>query len=503
MKIARLAFGVGALTFISRVFGYIRDIAIAFFLGASVFNDAFIIALRLPNMFRSIFGEGALSSAFVPLFASKLKRDGKEEAIGFARNIQIILLIIITIFSGLMMYFMSDVVKLLAPGYADNPEIISLATNLGMISFPYIIFISMMAFYGGISNSLGNYMPFASAPIILNILLIIFIFFGHSQIEKAYWLTISLPIAGVFEMLWVMYFVYRRIGLIKLVRPKIDEDTKLLLKRVLPGIIGSGISQINIVVSTIIASFVMSGVSYLYYADRIYQLPLAVIGTALGTVMLPELSKKYAKSDLSKFKAIQNQASTFSMFLTLPAAFGIAAIAPEIIGALFQYGAFTQAATNETAAALSVFALGLPMYCFIKIFSSAFFAIGDTKTPVKIAAIVLIINVVVSFTLLPFFRHVAVAIGSVAASYVNAVLLGYMLDKQGLYTAYKQSLIRTLKLLLASSIMLALIIAAKYTLIIESKILELAVYIIIGSISYFASCYWLRAYPVRRLWRKR
>ncbi len=331
MKIARLAFGVGALTFISRIFGYVRDIAIAFFLGASVFNDAFIIALRLPNMFRSIFGEGALNSAFVPLFYNKLKNEGTAGAISFARNVQVILIVTLIIFSCIMMYFMKDIVMLLAPGYVDNAEVIELATSLGVISFPYIIFISLMAFYGGISNALGNYMPFASAPIILNVILIIFIFFGESQVEKAYWLTISLPLAGICEMLWVMYFVYKRIGSIKLKCPRIDEDTKLLLKRILPGIFGSGISQINIVVSTIIASFVTGGVSYLYYADRIYQLPLAIIGTALGTVMLSELSSKYAKSYITKFRAIQNQAIAFSLFLTLPAALSIAILSSEII----------------------------------------------------------------------------------------------------------------------------------------------------------------------------
>jgi putative peptidoglycan lipid II flippase len=501
MRIARLAFGVGALTFISRIFGYIRDIAIAFFLGASIFNDAFIIALRLPNIFRSIFGEGALSSAFVPIFSNKLKHDGEQKAKRFASNIQTILLIVTLLFSAVMMYFMADIVRLFAPGYIDNPEVINLATSLGFISFPYIIFISMMAFYGSISNTLGKYMPFASAPIILNILLIAFIFLGDSQEEKAYWLSISLPIAGIFEMLWVMYFVYMRVGLIKLKTPKIDEDTKLLLKRIIPGIISSGVSQINILISTIIASFVASGVSYLYYADRIYQLPLAIIGTALGTVMLPELSKKFAKSDIAKFKVIQSQAVVFSMFLTMPAAFGIIAIAPEIIAALFQYGAFTQTATAGTAAALRVFAFGLPMFCFIKVFSAAFFAVGDTKTPMKVAALVLIANIAFSFLLLPFLRHVAVAVGSVVASYINAVLLGYLLDKRGLYAVYKQFIIQTFKILAASVTMFAIVIMAKNILNVESRVLSLLLYLSIAFITYFSACFALKV-PVKKLMRK-
>ncbi len=501
MRIARLAFGVGALTFVSRIFGYVRDIAIAFFLGASIFNDAFIIALRLPNIFRSIFGEGALSSAFVPIFSSKLKRDGEHEAIKFASNVQTILLIVVSVFAAIMMFFMGDIIKVFAPGYIDNPEVIILASNLAVISFPYIVFISMMAFYGGISNTLGNYMAFASAPIILNILLIISIFFGDSQIDKTYWLTISLPIAGVFEMLWVLYFVYRKIGFIRLRWPHIDDDTKLLLKRLLPGIVSSGVSQLNILISTVIASFVISGVSYLYYADRIYQLPLAIIGTALGTVMLPELSKKFAKSDITKFKVIQNQAVIFSMFLTLPAALGIIALAPEIIATLFQYGAFTGKATRETAAALVVFALGIPMFSFIKIFSAAFFAVGDTKTPMKIAAAVLIVNVVLSFILLPFFRHVSVAIGATVASYINAVLLGYILDKRGLYTLYKQSIMQILKIAAASLVMLAAIMITKNILTVETRVLSLLIYLSIAGITYFGVCTLLKS-PIRKFLRK-
>ncbi|MCE2991686.1 MAG: murein biosynthesis integral membrane protein MurJ [Candidatus Jidaibacter sp.] len=485
MKIARLAFGVGALTFISRILGYVRDVAIAFFLGAGLFNDAFVIALRIPNMFRSIFGEGALNSAFVPIFTKKIKQEGEGGAIKFASNVQTILLIITTIFSALMIYFMNGVVELIAPGYSSNPEALSLITNLGRISFCYIIFISMMAFYGGISNSFGNYMPFASAPIILNVILILFIFLGNSQEQKAYWLTISLPIAGIFEMLWVMYFVYKHMGIISIQRPVMDSDTKLLLKRMLPGIIGSGISQINIVVSTIIASFVASGVSYLYYADRIYQLPLAIIGTALGTVMLPELAKKYASGDVKKFKVMQNQALVFSLFLTMPASLGILAIAPEIISLLFQHGAFDQQATNGAAAALEVFALGLPAFCIIKIFSAAFFASGDTKTPVRIAAVVLLINIVISIVLLPLFQHVAVAIGAVVASLVNAGLLGYFLKRKSLYFCYKKSYVKIAKIIGASFLMYLCILILKNFVHSLPLLAQVCAYMSVSSLIYF------------------
>ncbi|MDF3047245.1 MAG: virulence factor [Candidatus Midichloriaceae bacterium] len=487
MKIAKLAFGVGALTFISRILGYVRDVAIAFFLGAGLFNDAFVIALRIPNMFRSIFGEGALNSAFVPIFTKKIKQEGEAAGVKFASNVQTILLIITTIFSALMIYFMGTVVELIAPGYSSNPEELSLITNLGRISFSYIIFISMMAFYGGISNSMGNYMPFASAPIILNIILILFIFLGNSQEQKAYWLTVSLPIAGIFEMLWVMYFVYKRVGVISIVRPVIDVDTKILLKRMIPGIIGSGISQINIMVSTIIASFVASGVSYLYYADRIYQLPLAIIGTALGTVMLPELAKKYASGEVRKFKVMQNQALVFSLFLTMPASLGILAIAPEIIALLFQHGAFDQQATHGAASALEVFAVGLPAFCIIKIFSAAFFAVGDTKTPVRIAAIVLLINVVISIILLPFFHHVAVAIGAVIASFINAVLLGYFLKRKSLYFCYRKSYVKIAKIIGASLLMYLCILILKSFVYSLPLLAQVCSYIIVSGVVYFGA----------------
>lgn len=499
MKIARLAFTVGFFTLISRIFGYIRDVAIAFFLGASALNDIFIIALRLPNMFRTIFGEGAFSAAFIPIFSSKLKKDGAVAAKEFAQKTQILLIIALIIFTIIMTIFMAPIMSFMAPGYTHDPEMMSLAVTLGRISFPYIIFVSLMAFYGGITNAMGNFKIFASAPIIMNIVLVLFVCLGNTQLDKVYWLTYGLVVSGILEMLWVLYFARKMLGNIKLIKPIMDPQLKPLFKRIVPGIFGSGIAQINILVSTMIASFVASGVSYLYYADRIYQLPLAIIGTALGTVMLPMLSKRTAIEDRSKFKVLQNNAILFSLYLTIPATILILLFATPIIGLLFEYGEFSKESTTNVAFALQIFALGLPMYSLTKICTSAFFAIGDTKTPVKISALSIVANIIISFTFLPLLSYASVALGSVVASYVTVLLLCRKLILMNMFVTYKQALVKSLKLCgVAGSLgFIALIILMASN--IESYLYTLLLFGPIYCVLYLGICHFSKIYKIKKL----
>lgn len=460
MKLIRLVIGVGSLTLVSRIFGYIRDVLLAFFLGASVLNDIFIIALRLPNMFRTIFGEGALSAAFVPILSKKIKSGSQNDVKQLVQGTQNLLILCLIALSSIMIIFMPLVVTLLAPGYSSNPELFDLAVDLSRIAFPYIIFISLMAFYGGVANCYGNYFYFASAPIWLNIVLIIFVMFGDTALSKTYYLSYGLLVAGIIEMLWVYQLIYKRFGYLSVFKMSVTNDIKVLLKKMLPGIFGSGIAQINLMITTILCSFIPSGISFLYYADRISQLPLALLGTALGTVLLPELSKR--SQEIKKFKAIQSKAYIFALFISLPITALLIGLSQEIVELLFEHGSFDHTATIETAAALTMLAIALPMFILIKVLTSCFFALGDTRTPVIISAISLPLNILVGLISLPIMRHVGIAFASVISSYFIVVTLAYLLNKKGGMALYAKTIKQSLKIASVSLMMLALIYIVKH-----------------------------------------
>lgn len=449
-KLIKSTIEVALLTFISRIFGYARDMIIAFFLGATVLNDIFIVALRLPNMFRSVFGEGAFSAAFVPLFSKKLKTDSEEQIKNYLKTVQSALILALLVFTVVMVIFMPYIIQIIAPGfYNESLESYDMLVFLARITFPYIIFISLMAFYGGIANSYGNYAYFAAAPIILNLVLLTSCLFGTTPQDKVFSLCIGTVIAGILEMIFVMWFVVKRLSFIPITLPQITPDIKILFTKILPGIIGSGIAQINIFITTVIASLTTGGISYLYYADRIYQLPLALIGTALGTVLVPILSKTAHIQSHSKFKAMQNRALVFSMFLALPCTAILIIIPSELISLLFERGEFTKHATLETAIPLAIFALALPAFIASKIYISCFYSIGDTKTPVRIAAISVTINIITGLSLMPLLGHIAVAIGALVSSYFTLYALILNLNKRKLIGFYNQSAYKLGRILLA------------------------------------------------------
>lgn len=486
MSLYKNAFTVGGLTLISRIFGYVRDVLFAAILGASALNDAFIIAFRLPNLFRTIFGEGAFNASFVPLF-SALQDKNKSKAMKFAQTVQTLLLLALILLSTLMIIFMPEFMLLTAPGYYANKEAFDLIVFLGRITFPYIIFVSIMAFYGGILNSLNKYFAFAAAPILLNVVFILAVPFVYLFPTPAHTLSTAAIVAGVAEMLWMMYFAHKEGFLIKLTKPVITDDVKKMFCRMGPGLLGSGVAQINIWVSTIIASYIIGGNSFLYYADRIYQLPLAIIGTAMGTVLLPVLSKSFASGNVKEAIATQNKAIDFCMLLTIPAFMGIAFLAHDIIYILFEHGNFTSDATAKTASALFIFSFGLPAYVLIKVFSSNFFANGDTKTPVYIASISLVINIVVSLVFLPVYQHVAIAFGSVAAAWFNSAALWVIAHNRRKYKMEKEMFIRLMKIIISSLLMvITLFITYSITHYLH-EVFALILMITIGAMAYLGS----------------
>lgn len=434
MKIYRAFATVGGLTLVSRVLGFIRDIMIAGVLGSGHVADAFFVAFRFPNLFRRLFGEGAFNSAFVPLFAKKLEGDGREAARRFASQAMSGLTMILLVLSAFCMLAMPWLMYGLAPGFVDNPDKFDLAVVLSQIAFPYLLCMSLVALLSGVLNSDGRFAESASVSIVLNLTLMaalaIALALGYRNDANAgRALAWGVFAAGILQLLLLVWGA-RRAGLMpRLVRPVWSEDMRRLVTLGIPGVIAGGITQINILIGTVIATLQPGAVSQLYYADRVYELPLAIIGIAVGVVLLPEVSRALRAGDMAAVQDSQNRSLEFAMLLTVPAAVAIAVIAQPIVRVLFERGAFTPADTYATSFALAIFALGLPAFVLIKVFSPAYFAREDTKTPMRYAGISLTANTAGSIALFFLFRHLGwmphlgIAVATVVGGWLNAWLL--------------------------------------------------------------------------------
>jgi len=434
MSLMRSAAVVGGMTIISRILGFVRDVLIASVLGTGLVADAFFVAFRFPNLFRRLFAEGAFNSAFIPLFAKRLEGEGEQQARNFGEEVLSVLTFTLIVFTVIAEIFMPLLVYLLAPGFVDNPEKFDLAVMLTRIAFPYLLFMSLVAFLSGVLNSLGRFAAAAAAPILLNVVLISLLAFAAFASEKqqvGYLLVWGVSLAGFLQFL-MLVIAARRSGMaFKLRRPRLTPGVRRLIALGIPGVIAGGITQINIMIGTIIASMQDSAVSFLYYADRIYQLPLGVIGIAIGVVLLPEIARQLRGGKDNEAEASQNRAMEFSMLLTLPAAVALVVIPEPILMVLFERGAFSNEATVATASALMAFAFGLPAFVLNKIFSPGFFAREDTKTPMHFAGVAMAVNVVASLALFPYFQHVGIAIATSLAGWINVILLGVTLYRRG------------------------------------------------------------------------
>ena len=462
---------VGGLTMVSRVLGFVRDILIAGALGSGAIADAFFVAFRFPNLFRRLFGEGAFNSAFVPLFAKRLEGEGEAAAKSFAEEAMSGLLMVLVIVSALAMLAMPWLMMLLAPGFATDPEKYALAVDLTRIAFPYLTCMSLVALLSGVLNSMHRFWAAAAAPILLNVVLIsaigLAIALGYARRPEAgYVLAWGVFVAGLAQlaMLWI---AVRRAGLhLRIRRPRYTEGVQRLVQLGIPGLISGGITQINIVVGTIIASLQAGAVSYLYYADRLYQLPLGIVGVAVGVVLLPDLARRLRAGDHVAAMDSQNRSMEFALLLTLPAAVALAVAAEPIIQVLFERGAFTATDTPKTAAALAAFAFGLPAFVLIKVFQPAFFAREDTRTPMRYAGVNMVVNVIGSVALFFLFQHlgypphVGIALATTIAAWINAAMLFLTLKRHGDFE-FDGRLVRNLPLIgLASGLMGGVLYAA-------------------------------------------
>ena len=439
-------------TIISRLLGYLRDILIAVFLGAGPLADAFFVAFRIPNTFRRLFSEGTFNAAFVPSYSSLI--DSKKKSQKFANNIFTLLVIGLFFLVLIIEIMMPLFVFLIAPGFEGDYQKMELAITLTRITFPFLIFISLASFFSAILNSHNKFAVASATPIILNILLIGVLLFGKIlNDELVYYLSYAVTISGILQFIFLYFFVKKYLSLKISLSFKIDNKVKLFFKKLLPSIFSSGVTQINILVGTIIASFQASAVSYLYYADRIYQINLAIAGIAIGTVILPQLSKHVQSNKKDKINLIQNKALELSLFLSIPAALALLIASEEIISSLFGYGSFNELSVMNSAKALFYFAIGLPAFSLIKIFSAFFFARHNTKIPFYISLTSVLLNVFISVVFFKEVGFIIIPIATTISSWFNAILLFIFLKIKDLFSFNLVFLNRFIKILLASVLM--------------------------------------------------
>ena len=440
-------------TLISRILGYVRDILIAIFLGTSIFADAFFVAFRIPNTFRRLFSEGAFNSAFIPSFAGEIAKN-KIEADNFAQNVFNLLFIILLILVLVAEIFMPQLIFLIAPGFYKDPEKFNLAIDLSRITFPFLFFICLASFFGAILNSYNKFAAAAAAPIILNIVLIGSLLFSQLiNISNVLILSYAVSFAGFLQLVVLLFFARKHFKVILKIKFQINDKIKLFFKKLLPSIFSSGVTQINILVGTIIASFQTGAVSYLYYADRVYQINLAIAGIAVGTVMLPELSKHIKNNNFEKATNLQNRALEFCLFLSIPAALALVLASKQIITSLFGYGSFDSNSVNNTSVALTYFAFGVPAFSILKIFSNFFFARNDTKLPFYASVVSVILNIIISVSLFGKLGFVIIPIATSISAWINVIFHFYFIKKRNLHNFDSKFLYKLPRILLSAVVM--------------------------------------------------
>ncbi len=499
MSLLRNFATVGGATLSSRVLGFVRDVLIAAVLGTGAVADAYFVAFRFPNLFRRLFAEGAFNSAFIPLFARALEGEGRRAARKFAEEALSGLVLVLLLVIAVAEIAMPVLMYVLAPGFIADAGKFDLAVLLTRIAFPYLLFVSVLALLSGVLNGLRRFAAAAFAPTLLNVVLIAALVAIEAagldaSPDAGFWLCWAVLVGGIAQLVMVIIALKRTGFRLGFRRPRMTPGMRRLVELGIPGVISGGITQINILVGTMIASLQAGAVSYLYYADRIYQLPLGVVGIAIGVVLLPELARRLKAGDIEAAERQQNRSLEFAMVLTLPAAIALMVIAGPVIQVLFERGAFTAEDTRASAAALAGFGLGLPAFVLIKVFSPGFFAREDTRTPMYFAAAGVAVNIAGSLALFPFFGHVGIAVATSLAGWVNAGLLFATLRQRGQWRSDAALRRRLPRILLASAIMgslvygLAVLVAPMFAAgsAFSGQVLALAGIIVAGMAAFFA-----------------
>jgi len=484
------------LTLISRLLGFLRDVLMAKFLGAGLVSDVFFVAFKLPNFFRRLFAEGAFSAAFVPIFCGLLGNGQSEQkrelAKRFAEDALAVLISVLMVFTVVMLIAMPWFMYLLAPGFDEDPVKFDMAIRLSRITFPYLMLISIVALVGGVLNGLGRFAVGAAAPILMNLTLIgSLAFFNSDTFYTGEMLARAVTIAGIVQLVWMIYGLGRAGVSLRLLIPKITPKVKELGRVMFPIALGAGVMQINLVVDIVLSSFLPEGsLSFLYYADRLNQLPIGVIGVAVGTVLLPTLSRSLGAGKKSRAVYDQNRAMEAALLLTIPASFALFLIPEPLITVLFQRGAFDAHDTAATAFALMAYVTGLPAYVLVKVLAPAFFSRKNTKTPVVIGTIALVVNFVLNVILMQFLAHIGLALATSIASWVNVAMMYRWLYKRNHFRLDSRLMKKIPRIILASALMGVVIFAATYFLkddftmgILKSGFLVLGL-VVVGFLTY-------------------
>ncbi|RZM36719.1 MAG: murein biosynthesis integral membrane protein MurJ [Sphingomonas sp.] len=461
MNLTKALGSVGGLTLASRILGLVRDALLARFVGAGFASDAYLIAFRLPNMFRALFAEGAFSAAFIPMFNRKVgDKDGRglPDGIAFAEDALSVLLPTLIVMTALLEVAAWPVTWLLTFGFnGASPERFAFVVHLSRLMLPYLLLISLVSLLGGILNSLHKFWVNAAAPILLNATLIaaLLLFHAHDPLLTARNQAIAVTVSGALQLLWLIY-ACRTSGIrLRLKRPQLNPDVRKLMSLIWPAAAGAGAVQINLVVSTALAAALLpaGSVSYIYFADRLNQLPLGLIGIGLGTVLLPTISRQLGRGEELQAMETQNRGMELALFLTLPATVALIVCSMPIVGALFQHGKFSAQDSLFTAQSLAAFSIGLPSYILVKVLTPGYYARSDTKTPVRYATLSMVVNLGLNLLLIKPLGHMGPPLATAVASTVNVALLYRTLVARGHFTADARLVRRTWRLLVAALLM--------------------------------------------------
>jgi putative peptidoglycan lipid II flippase len=491
------AFTVGMWTMASRILGFARDILIAAILGTSPVADAFFVALRLPNLFRRLFGEGAFNAAFVPSISAILHTEGMEAAAGFAEEATAVMVFWLGSITVVGEIFMPWLLYVLAPGFSGNHGKFALAVALTRIMFP-----CLTALFSGVLNAMGRFAAAAAAPLLFNIFSIAFMLgLTPYMANPGYALAWGVTVSGVAQLL-LLIFAMRRAGMrITLPRPRLTHRMRKLFRRMAPGLVGAGVTQLNVSIDIIIGTLLPAGsVSILYYADRVNQLPLGVIGTAAGTALLPVVARQIALGDESGAISTLNRALESVLILTLPAAIGLSVAALPVMNVLFVRGAFTSHTAVLAAHSLAAFAIGLPLFALVKILTPGFFGRGDTVTPLKIGIAAVLLNLGMNLIFMHPLKAVGPALATSLASAFNAILLAGILHRRGQFKLDEPAKRRVPRILAAGALMAAALAGTEHLLpVAKTTIPEFLLLTLIGGIVYAGGGVLLGAFDLTEL----
>lgn len=499
MKLVKAMAMVAGTTGISRVVGFIRDMMTAYFLGAGPVADAFVVALKLPNFFRNVTAEGAFSVSFVPIYSQTLTEQGEEKAQNFAGQALSVMMVYLSIFTVVMMMAMPWVLHVIAPGFEGNSERYDLAVHFARVTFPYLMLMSVASLMGGVLNAHEKFGPFAAASIFFNLCQVGVMLFARDMFATVgHALSWAVTASGVVQIVWLMWHLKRNNIRLPILRPRITPEIRRLFKTMGPGVMAAGIVHINLFADITIASFFGTGViSGLYYADRLFQLPLGVVGIAVGTALLPMLTKSFTSGNDGEANDLFNRSLEYCLFLTVPAAMAMAVLNSELVTTLFQHGAFTAEDAHITVMALACLSMGLPAYVGIKVFLSAYWARHDTMTPAKISALMALANIVAALVLTFIIGPVGIALATAISGWVQCFILWRGLRGDPA-TGFDKRLINVVPRIFACSAVMAVVLFGMTQVMVPffdghtvKQVIALAVLVVTGGGVYFLTAHFM------------